>query len=133
MIAGPLTLSQAMAAGATHSVPREAKNRPQKIPNLKALPLRFPGLSFTDGEIMGTAASPLLNPIVDALKAGGPKPAAETLLRRARQRRQIQDMIGVSYVIDAAILLIYAYAGTTAAIIGPAYAACGLATIVFNI
>jgi diguanylate cyclase len=135
MIADPLSLSK--NTGRTwplrKAAARQAKNRPQKIPNLKALPLRFPGLSFTNGEIMGTAASPLLNPIADALKAGGPKPGAETLLRRARQRRQIQDMIGVSYVIDAAILLIYAYAGTTSVIIGPAYAACGLATIAFNI
>ncbi len=39
------------------------------------------------------------------------------------------DMIGVSYVIDAAILLIYAYAGTTSFMIAPAYAACGLLSI----
>ncbi len=39
------------------------------------------------------------------------------------------DMIGVSYMIDAAILLIYAYAGTTSFMIAPAYAACGLLSV----
>ena len=38
-------------------------------------------------------------------------------------------MIGVSYVVDAAILLVYAHAGTTSAIIGPAFAVCGLISI----
>lgn len=39
------------------------------------------------------------------------------------------DMIGVSFMIDAGILLIYAYAGTTSFTIAPAYAACGLLSI----
>ncbi len=39
------------------------------------------------------------------------------------------DVIGVSFMIDAGILLIYAYAGTTTFIIAPAYAACGLLSI----
>ena len=38
-------------------------------------------------------------------------------------------MIGVSYVIDAAVLLVYAHAGTIPATIGPAYAACGLFSV----
>jgi diguanylate cyclase len=54
-------------------------------------------------------------------------------LRRAKQRRQIQGMIGVSYVIDAFLLLIYSHAGTIPATIGPAYAACGLFTVAGNI
>ncbi len=41
--------------------------------------------------------------------------------------------MGISYVIDAGILLIYARAGTIPVIIGPAYAICGLLTVAFNI
>ena len=61
---------------------------------------------------MGTAASSFLNPIAAELEGVGPKPTAKALARRARQRRQILGMIGASYLIDAALLLIYAYAGT---------------------
>lgn len=75
---------------------------------------------------MGTAASPFLNPIAAEVEGVGSKPTAKTLARRAKQRRDIQGMIGASYVIDAFILLIYAHAGTIAAEIGPAYAGCGL-------
>jgi diguanylate cyclase (GGDEF)-like protein len=53
----------------------------------------------------------------------------ETIARRAKQRRRMLDMIGVSFMIDAGILLIYAYAGTTSFMIAPAYAACGLLSI----
>jgi diguanylate cyclase (GGDEF)-like protein len=82
---------------------------------------------------MGTAASPFLNPTADRPDGVGHKPTAGALLRRAQQRRQIQDVVGVSYVIDAAILLVYAHAGTTSAAIGPAFAICGLVSIVGNI
>ena len=82
---------------------------------------------------MGTAASPPLNPVADRSKGVGRKPTAETLSRRAHQRRQIQRMVGISYVIDACILLIYARAGTISATIGPTYALCGLCTVAFNI
>jgi diguanylate cyclase len=78
---------------------------------------------------MGTAASSFLNPIAAELAGGGPKPSARALSRRARQRRQIQGMIAVSYVIDALVLLIYAYAGTIPALVGPAYAAAGLVSV----
>src|ERR1700750_2770826 len=82
---------------------------------------------------MGTAAFSYLNPIAAELEGAGPKPTAKALSRRARQRRQIQGMIGVSYVIDAFVLLTYAHAGTIPAIIGPAYAACGLFSVAFYI
>jgi diguanylate cyclase (GGDEF)-like protein len=82
---------------------------------------------------MGTAASPLLNPIADRLEGVGRKPTAEALSRRAAQRRQIQGMIGISYVIDAFLLLVYARAGTIPVTIGPAYAACGLFTVACSI
>jgi diguanylate cyclase len=75
---------------------------------------------------MGTAASPFLNPIAAELEDVGPKRTAMALSRRARQRRQIQGMIAVGYVIDAFVLVIYAHAGAIPATIGPAYAACGL-------
>jgi diguanylate cyclase len=75
---------------------------------------------------MGTAAPSFLNPIAADGEAAGGRHSAEALARRAQQRRQIQGMIGVSYVIDACILLIYAYAGTTKTWVGPAYALCGL-------
>ncbi len=54
-------------------------------------------------------------------------------MRRAKQRRQIQGMVGVSYVMDAFVLLIYSHAGTIPSTIGPAYAACGLFTVAGNI
>jgi diguanylate cyclase len=79
---------------------------------------------------MGTAASPFLNPIADELEGVGPtKPTAEALLRRARQRRQVQSMIGVSYVVDAVVLLVYAHAGTIPVMIGPAFGICGLISV----
>jgi diguanylate cyclase (GGDEF)-like protein len=79
---------------------------------------------------MGTAASPFLNPIADELEGVGPtKPTADALLRRARQRRQVQGMIGISYVVDALVLLAYARAGTIPATIGPTFAVCGLISV----
>jgi diguanylate cyclase len=82
---------------------------------------------------MGTAASALLDPISAELEGVGRQRTARELSRRARQRRQIQAMVGVSYVIDALILLIYSEAGTIPASIGPAFAATGLFTVVCNI
>jgi len=78
---------------------------------------------------MGIAASPFLNPTADRPKDAGRKLTAEALSRRARQRRQIQGLIGASYVVDAIVLLIYAHAGTTSASIGPAFAICGLISV----
>ncbi len=82
---------------------------------------------------MGTAASSFLNPIAAELDGVGPKPTAKALARRARQRRQIQVMVGASYVVDALVLLIYAHAGTIPATIGPAFAICGLITVASSI
>jgi len=79
--------------------------------------------------MMGIAALPFLNPTADASKGVSSKLTADALSRRARQRRQIQGLIGVSYVIDAIILLVYAHAGTTSPNIGPAFAICGLLSI----
>jgi diguanylate cyclase (GGDEF)-like protein len=79
--------------------------------------------------MMGIVASPFLNPTADAPQGVGHALTAEALSRRAQQRRQIQGMIGVSYVVDAAILLVYARAGTTSATIGPVFAICGLVLV----
>src|SRR5579883_1903275 len=78
---------------------------------------------------MGTTASPFLASI--ELPGAGLRPSASTLARRARQRRQIQVMIAASYVLDALVLQLYAYAGTIPVTIGLAYAACGLASVAF--
>jgi diguanylate cyclase len=43
---------------------------------------------------MGTAASALINPIAPEPSGVGSKLTAEALSRRAKQRRQIQHMIG---------------------------------------
>jgi diguanylate cyclase len=82
---------------------------------------------------MGTSAPSFLNPIAADVEVAGSLHSAETLGRRAKQRRQIQRMIGVSYVIDAGILLIYASAGTVPVWVGPAYALCGLALMAITV
>jgi len=80
---------------------------------------------------MGTTASPFLHPIAAELQGAGSRPTASALARRVRQRRQIQLMIAASYLLDALILQVYAYAGTIPATVGPAYAACGLTSVAF--
>ena len=78
---------------------------------------------------MSTAASPFPNPIAGTLDGADRLPAPQVLARRAKQRRQMLGMVGLSYVIDAAILLIYAYAGTIPPTIGPALGICGLGVV----
>jgi diguanylate cyclase (GGDEF)-like protein len=78
---------------------------------------------------MGTAASSFPNPIAGTLEGADRLPTPKVLARRAKQRRQMLGMIGVSYVIDAAILLIYAYAGTIPVAVGPAFGLCGLGSV----
>jgi diguanylate cyclase (GGDEF)-like protein len=75
---------------------------------------------------MGTASPSFLNPIAAEAETSGSRLSTEALARRAKQRRQIQGMIGVSYITDAGILLIYAQAGTVPLWLGPAYALSGL-------
>ncbi|HEY0848978.1 MAG TPA: GGDEF domain-containing protein [Bradyrhizobium sp.] len=82
---------------------------------------------------MGTAAQSFLNPISADGAVAPSHLSAEALARRAKQRRQIQGMIGVSYVIDSVVLLIYAYAGTTKVWVGPAYALSGLTLMTVTI
>jgi len=75
---------------------------------------------------MGSASPSFLNPIAAEAETSGSRLSTEALARRAKQRRQIQGMIGVSYMIDAGILLVYAHAGTVQLWLGPAYALSGL-------
>ncbi len=78
---------------------------------------------------MRTAASSFPNPIAGALDGADRLPTPKVLARRAKQRRQMLGMIGISYIIDAAILLTYAHAGTIPATIGPAFGICGLGSV----
>jgi diguanylate cyclase (GGDEF)-like protein len=78
---------------------------------------------------MRTAAPSFPNPVAGALDGAGRLPTPKVLARRAKQRRQMLGMIGVSYVIDAVILLIYAHAGTIPVTIGPAFGICGLGSV----
>jgi diguanylate cyclase (GGDEF)-like protein len=82
-----------------------------------------------DGETMGTAASPFLNPIAAELESVSPRRTARALSLRARQRRQIQGMIAASYLVDALVLLVYARAGTIPATVSSAFALCGLLSV----
>src|ERR1700712_5651925 len=78
---------------------------------------------------MRTAASSFPNPVAGALDGVDRLPTPKVLARRAKQRRQMLGMIGVSYVIDAGILLIYAWAGTIPATVGAAFGICGLGSV----
>jgi diguanylate cyclase (GGDEF)-like protein len=78
---------------------------------------------------MRTAASSFPNPVAGTLDGAERLPTANVLARRARQRRQMLGIIGASYVIDAAILLLYAHAGTIPAAVGPAFGICGLGSV----
>jgi diguanylate cyclase (GGDEF)-like protein len=75
---------------------------------------------------MGTAASSFLNPIAAEGEDVRSAPSAKALVRRAMQRRQIQGMVAVSYLVDALVLVIYARAGTIPLSVSAAYAATGL-------
>ncbi len=57
------------------------------------------------------------------------KSAPEVLSRRVPQRRRVLVMMALSYVIDAIVLLVYAYAGTTSVTTGPLYLIASLMTI----
>src|SRR3954464_9397932 len=78
---------------------------------------------------MRTAAPSFPNPVAGVLDAADHLPTAKVLARRAKQRRQMLGIIGVSYVVDAAVLLLYAWAGSIPAAIGPAFGICGLGSV----
>jgi diguanylate cyclase (GGDEF)-like protein len=78
---------------------------------------------------MRAAAPSFPNPVAGVLDGADGLPTPKVLARRAQQRRQMLGIIGVSYVVDAAILLLYAHAGTIPATIGPAFGICGLGSV----
>ncbi|MFX4589207.1 hypothetical protein ABTB15_19700, partial [Acinetobacter baumannii] len=80
---------------------------------------------------MGIASQSFLNEIAAVSESLGSRLPADALERRAKQRRQIQGMIGISYL-NAGILLIYAYAGTVPVWVGPAYAITGLLLVMLG-
>lgn len=81
---------------------------------------------------MDANAPPISGAERDDLFGAGDPHAPIALARRARQRRHMLDLAGLSYVIDGAILLLYAYAGTVSVNIATALVGCGLAaTAVF--
>src|SRR3954467_1022513 len=78
---------------------------------------------------MRTAASSFPNPIAGVLDGADRLPTAKVLARRALQRRQMLALVGASYVVDATVLLLYAWAGSIPAAIGPAFGICGLTSV----
>jgi diguanylate cyclase (GGDEF)-like protein len=76
---------------------------------------------------MGNAASAFLNPIAAELEGVGPRSA--TLLRRVRQRRHTLAIQTMSYALGAAVLLIYAHAGTISLFVPAAFFLSGVTLI----
>jgi diguanylate cyclase len=76
---------------------------------------------------MGTAASAFPNPIAAELEGTGLR--SVKLLRRARQRRHTLAVQTVSYALGAAVLLVYAYAGTISLFIPAAFFLSGATLI----
>ncbi len=77
---------------------------------------------------MVTAASPALNPLAQPESAGA-RPSAAVLARRIKQRRQFIWMVAASYLLDALVLLMYAYAGTLPVGIALYYLTTGAAVV----
>ena len=80
---------------------------------------------------MGSSATPSVNPIAAEIESARPQRTAQQLLRRVKQRRQIQIMIAASYMLDGLVLLLYAHAGTVPVAVGPAFAISGLLSVLF--
>ena len=78
---------------------------------------------------MATAATTLPNVTAGELDGANIRLTPEILARRAKQRRQILDMTGVSYVIDGLLLLLFAYIGTVPISIPLTFTACGLVSV----
>jgi diguanylate cyclase (GGDEF)-like protein len=78
---------------------------------------------------MDNVASAFLNPIAVELDGAGLRPAAEALSRRLGQRRQSLVLQVGSYALGAAVLLVYAHAGTISMVIPSAFFLCGVTLI----
>ena len=71
------------------------------------------------------------NPHAGEFDGAHPILTPATLARRAKRRRQMLAMIGLSFVVDAIVLFVYAYAGTTSVWIAASYGICGLLSVGF--
>ena len=80
---------------------------------------------------MGSTATPSVNPIAVEAEAARPQRSAKELMRRVRQRRQIQIMIAASYLVDGLVLLIYAHTGAIPVAVGPTFVVSGLVSVLF--
>jgi diguanylate cyclase len=78
---------------------------------------------------MRVAAPSFPNPAAGVLDGAGALPSAKVRARRAKQRRQMLGLVGVSYVVDAVLLMLYGYAGSIPANVGPAFGICGLGSV----
>jgi len=78
---------------------------------------------------MGASAPTFSRPEADDLFGASERSPAQARARRARQRRQMLNLIGICYVLDAIVLLLYARAGTIPVIVGPALVGCGLTAV----
>jgi len=78
---------------------------------------------------MVNVAPALPNPIAAELDGTDSKPSAEALSRRLGQRRQSLAAEVGSYALGAAVLLIYAHAGTISMAIPSAFFLCGVTLI----
>ena len=94
------------------------------IPNLNAL---LTNLDKSCGVLaMWGAVFPLK--VMDQLSCAD-APASDMLPRRAVQRRQILVITALSYFIDALVLSIYAFAGTTSITTPPIFLVCALLSV----
>ena len=80
---------------------------------------------------MRSATPAIDNPLADEVESAESHLTPSVLARRAQQRRQMLAMIAVSFVVDAIVLLVYAYAGTTSVLIAVSYGICGLLSVAF--
>src|SRR4051812_46775778 len=78
---------------------------------------------------MRVAAPTFPNPAAGVLDGVDALPSAKVRARRAKQRRQMLGLVGVSYVVDAVLLMLYGYAGSIPANVGPAFGICGLGSV----
>jgi diguanylate cyclase (GGDEF)-like protein len=78
---------------------------------------------------MRVAASSFPDTAAGVLDGAGALPSAKVRARRAKQRRQMLGLVGVSYVVDAVLLMLYGYAASIPANVGPAFGICGLGSV----
>ncbi len=80
---------------------------------------------------MRSATPALQKPLAETIDGSEIHLTKSVLEQRAKRRRQMLGTIGLSFLIDAAVLLVYAYAGTTSVLIAVSYGICGLLSVAF--